>query len=113
MVSGGTGVAAVTYGGTKRDSGVIRRRMGVVSSDQPIVVIAQGWPCWLSTVLSFDLLLIAIFMPWQYWGIFSEMEKGDICKYLEDLSRMDWWPADWDQHSVLASGTNSFLPMVV
>ena len=26
---------------------------------------------------------------------------------------MDWWPADWDQNSVLASGTNLFLPMVV
>jgi len=87
--------------------------MGVVSSDQPIVVIAQGWPCWLSAVLAFDLPLVAIFMPWQYRGIFSEMEKGDICKDLEDLNRMDRWPADWDQHSILASGTNLFLPMLV
>jgi hypothetical protein len=41
------------------------------------------------------------------------MGEGDKCKDLEELSRMDWWPADWDQNSVLASGTNLFLPMVV
>ena len=112
-MSGGASAAALTDGGVRRDYGVIRRRMGVMSSGDPIIVIAQGWPCWLSTLLAFDLPLCAVFMAWQYWGIFSEIVKGDKCKDLEELSRMDWWPADWDQHSVLASGTNSFLPMVI
>ena len=87
--------------------------MGVMSIGNPIVVIAQAWPCWLSTLLSFDLPVRTIFMARQYWGMFSEMEKRDICKDLEELSKMDHWPENWDQHSVLASGSNSFLPMVV
>jgi len=83
-----------------------------MSSGDPIVVVAQGWPCWLSTLLSFDLPVCAVFMPRHYWGIFSEMEKGYICKDLQEWSEMNPWPTDWEQHSVLASGSDSFLPMV-
>ena len=112
-LSGGPSAAAVAEGGVRRNDGIIRRRMGVMSSANPIVVIAQGWPCWLATLLLFDLPVCAVFMAQKYWGIFSEVEKGDICKDLEELSKMDHWPADWDQHLVLASGSNSFLLMVV
>jgi hypothetical protein len=95
-LSGGPDAAAVAEGGVKRDDGVIRRRMGVMSSGNPIVVIAQGSPCWLLTLLSFDLPVRSVFMAWQYWGMLSEMEKKDTCKDLEELSKMDHWPADWD-----------------
>jgi hypothetical protein len=114
-LGGGLNAVAVADGGGRRDDGVIRRKMGVMSSGNPIVVVAQGWPCWLSTLLSFDLPVCAVFMARQYWGIFSEVEKGYIyiCKDLKEWSEMDCWPADWEQHSVLASGSDSFLPMVV
>ncbi len=110
---GGLNAAAVADGGVRRDDGVIRRKMGVMSRENPIVVVAQGWPCCLSTLLSFDLPVCAVFMAQQYWGIFSEVEKGSICKDLKEWSELDCWPADWEQHSVLASGSDSFLPMMV
>ena len=52
-------------------SRIIRRRMGHLVCGQPLVMIAQGWPCWLSTVLAFDLPMLAVFMPWQYREIFG------------------------------------------
>ena len=61
-LGGGLNAAAGADGGVRRDDGVIRRKMGVMSRDNPIVVVAQGWPCWLSTLLSFDLPVCAVFM---------------------------------------------------
>ena len=86
---GGLNAAAVADGGVRRDDGVIRRKMGVMSRENPIVVVAQGWPCCLSTLLSFDLPVCAVFMAQQYWGIFSEVEKGSICKDLKEWSKLD------------------------
>ena len=36
---GGLNAAAVADGGVRRDDGVIRRKMGVMSRDKPIVVV--------------------------------------------------------------------------
>ena len=87
--------------------------MGHLDCGQPLVMTAQGWPCWLSTVMAFGLPTMVVFMPGQYQEIFGDGLVGVSVQSLGELSIMEEWPADWVNVAVVASGSNTFLPLLV
>jgi len=56
--------------------------------------------------------MLAVFMPVQYWEIFGKGLVGVSVRNLGELSGMEGWPGDWVHVTVVASGSNTFLPLL-
>jgi hypothetical protein len=79
-------------------------------------MIAQGWPCWLSTILAFCLLLGAAYVAPSLHPFFLPlMEESRVVpwKDLADLHSLIHWPVAWDNSPVLVSGSQDFLNLVI
>jgi hypothetical protein len=75
-----------------------------------IVVLAQEWACWLSTVLALSLPLVSAFVQPSFQKVFEapgglHIERHD----LQDWDILKKWPCGWTHHLVLASGTLKFF----
>jgi hypothetical protein len=79
-------------------------------------MITQGWPCWLSTILSFDLSLEAAYVALSFCPFFSPFVE-DTCVIpwcdLADLRNLVHWPVAWDSSPVLVSGSQDFLILLM
>ncbi len=81
-----------------------------------IVVIAQGWPCWLSSILAFGLLLEAAYIGSSFFSFFSLLvEDTRVIPWcdLANLCGLVHWPVAWDKSPVLVSGSGDFLNLVM
>ncbi len=79
-------------------------------------MIAQCWPCWLSTILAFDVRLATAYVALAYRACFSVFDKPqNPIPWLElsDLRNLKHWPVAWDHSPVLVSGTKDFLTLVM
>lgn len=83
----------------------------VVSSykvDHPIVVVAQHWPCWLTSVVSLSLPLEKVFVQGRYKRLFDDPTNVKIMSSWSSLEHMH----GFDNHatcSILGSGSMEFL----
>jgi hypothetical protein len=87
---------------------IIRQHLQPVATTTPIVLVSQGWPCWLSTVLALHLLLEAVFVPQNFRHFFRSFDVTVPWCGLDDLTKMLDWPGNCDSHTVLASGSPTF-----
>ncbi len=91
---------------------VLHQRLCPVFCLGSIVMIAQGWPFWLSTILAFDLSLEAAYIASSFCPFFSPfVEDMRIIPWrdLADLRNLVHWQVAWDSSSVLVSGSQDFL----
>ena len=79
----------------------------------PIVVISQGWPCWLSTILSLKLPLQAVFVPPDFREAFVCFGVDVPWRGLDDWEDLSHWPSDWSSHTILGSGAVTFVHTIL
>ena len=97
---------------TKEDA-VIRHIIARVECDRIVVVIAQDWSCWLSTLEMLGIRGVIIFAPLVHQQWFtgrSDMEWE--WRSLMEFSQGEW-RKEWTTGVVLASGMTQFLPQVM
>jgi hypothetical protein len=87
---------------------IICQHVCPVATANPIVLVSQGWPCWLLTVLALNLPLAAVFVPPSFRQYFSLFDIPVPWLGLDDWTEMSDWPGDWDSYFVLASGSPTF-----
>ena len=97
---------------TEEDA-VIRHIIARVECDKIVVVIAQDWSCWLSTLEILGIRGVIIFAPLGHQQWFTG--RSDLeweWRSLMEFSQAEWRTA-WMTGVVLASGMTQFLPQVM
>ena len=82
---------------------VVRHQVGRIKPPFPIIVVSNQWPCWLPSVLAFDLPLLGAYFPKSLHNLFippSKLSNGWLT--YEDFRSM---PPISTTVIVLASGT--------
>ena len=79
----------------------------LIRNEGVIIIIAEGWPCWLPAVLALRLNLRTVFAPTKFTKCFGLSPPQDwIC--LQELVSSPVLPAMWNASCVLASGSVRF-----
>jgi hypothetical protein len=82
----------------------------------PVITIAQGWPCWLTTILAFGPPLEAAFVAPSYQHFFVPITadaQNLPWRDLSELHNLSHWPVVWDNAAVLVLGSLDFLNLVM
>lgn len=87
---------------------IIRQLVPVYQSKHPIILIAQHWPCWLSTLLSLALPLERVFVQARFRPLFPKPTHLKINIGWDTLDKLSGL-ADTSTFCVLCSGLVSFL----
>lgn len=90
----------------------VRQFIPTYASAPSIIVIAQQWPCWLSTALSLHLPVVGAYFSslyHQYFIVPDSLNLMTSWSTLEDLCPLD---ESLSNCTVLASGSMNFLPKV-
>jgi hypothetical protein len=74
-----------------------------------VVVVAQGWPCWLSTVLTLNVPLEVVYVSPAFCKHFLLFEVEIPWRGLDDWTDLFTWPAEWESHTILAAGSSTFV----
>jgi hypothetical protein len=74
-----------------------------------IVVIEQEWPCWLTAALALKLPLNEVYMSQEFRDLFDI--AGDT--RLQTLDEMEYVPSDWDNCTILVSGSHEYLSYIL
>ena len=79
----------------------------LVRNEGLIIIIAEGWPCWLPAVLALRLNLQAVFAPMKFAKCFGHSPHL-IWKCLQELVSSPVLPTMWNTACILASGSVKF-----
>ena len=95
---------------SKPTDGVVRRFIERIKSGMGVIVIAQGWPCWLPAIWGLRIPVMALYAPTLYRPIFLDgldelgVEEKDMgCTFCE-FQTIAEWPEEWKTHCVLVQG---------
>ena len=85
-----------------------------LSQEGIIIVVAEGWPCWLPAVLSLRLPLQAVFAPRYSEQCFApSLPQGVRWQPLREWKSLPIFPPIWRKACVLASGSVEFCKSVL
>ena len=87
---------------------VIRTMIPTYSVPHPIVMVSQGWPCWLSTALSLSLPIERVYAHSMFESMFSTPSNNKLTPDwygLGDLTSL----SDVNHAFILGSGSYDFL----
>jgi hypothetical protein len=87
---------------------VIRQLIHPIVCPKKIVVIAQEWPCWLSTIIALKFPLSIAFITNEFQSILN------VPHYSQLLAFEDMWeaPEEWNACTILAPGLHEYLGFV-
>lgn len=88
---------------------MVRHLVPAYAVPHSIIVIAQQWPCWLSTVLSLALPVKRIFVQPRFRDVFPVPTDHKITPSWSTLEQLSTLGDDVSEYYFLCSGSNHFL----
>ena len=91
---------------------VVRQFIPIFDSAPSIVVVAQQWPCWLSTVLALRLPVIGGFFASRYHTYFDIPDTLKLTPSWSTVDTLSSHSLALEHATILASGSLAFLATV-
>ncbi len=94
-------------------SQVAQRHLHQVVSTNPVVMIAQMWPCWLPTISALNTPFAAVFVSLVFCELFVSFGVEIPWRGLDDWTELCSWPVEWDSHTILATDSPTFAGLIL